>query len=155
MAINNPMQELNGRLLVRASDNFLTFNDDVWQSLDMVWDNNRIFVLSVIGQPGSSKSALLRDIIFLLGDDENISSRNRFPFDSDDGKIQSTIDEGGILVYKCTTRNTTFLLLDIWSPHRMKETYKKLVDFCVLTSSIVIFSESWEQEISVSCRVRK
>lgn len=155
MAASNPiMQKTSCQLLIRVSDNMLQLNDYVWQNLNMASASSRIIVLSVIGQPKSRKTSLLNDIICSLrGDDGCVSSKDRFPFRYDD-EIQS-FNEEGILVYQCQTRNTVFLLLDIWSTHLTKETYNKLVDFCLVVSTIVIYSESWEQETSVSCCVTK
>ena len=147
---NERMAETDCQLLVRVSDNTLHFNEHVWQNLNLASTSNRVIVLSVIGQPKSRKTSLLNDIICSLrGDDGNYSLKDRFPFRCDDD-IQH-FNEEGILVYQCHTRNTIFLLLDIWSTHLIRETYNKLVDFCLVTSSIVIYSESWEQETSVSC----
>lgn len=146
MAVNISMQETNCQLLVRVSNNLLQLNNDVWQNLNVACTGNRVIVLSVIGQPKSRKTSLLNDIICSLrGDDE----KDRFPISVGD-EIESSNGEG-ILAYKCHTRNTIFLLLDIWSTNPTERTYNKLVDFCLFMSSIVIYSESWKQETSVSC----
>lgn len=151
MAANNPLHETNCQLLVRVSDNVLYLNDDVWQNLSTTCMGSRVIILSVIGQPKSKKTTLLNDIICSFrGDDGNISSKYRFPLDYGGFDIHCNND-GGILVYICPTRSSTFLLLDIWSANLTKDSYNKLVDLCLVISSTVIYSDSWEQETSVSC----
>lgn len=149
MASNNPKNEHNWDLLVRVSGNFLEFNENVWLRLTEKYTSNRLIVLSVVGQPKSRKTTLLNEIISLLPEDEVHSSKRRFPLISE---VEWSIEEG-ILVYKCQTPYTTFILLDIWSRNSRIETYNKLVDLCLVVSSTVIFSESWIEEPSVSCTV--
>lgn len=161
MAHNNQTHDNMYDLLVRVSGNYLRFNENVWQKLNSTKQENiPLVVLSVVGQPKSKNTSLINYILSLLRRGDNISTKHRFPFTSDDD-VQGCNDlkfEEGILAYtpfQCKFGEMLFtcLLLDIWSESPRIETYNKLVDFCLNMSSAVIFSESSKEETSVSCKV--
>lgn len=156
MATNNPSPENYYDFLVRVSGNSLQFNEDVWQQLHTTeYDNNPSIILSVVGQPKSGKTSLMNYILTVLRKDESISTKHGFPLSSNDGirLCNNQKFEEGILAYtpiQCRVGEPTFLLLDIWSLNPSPSTYNKLVDLCLTVSSVVIFSESWEQTAPVS-----
>lgn len=145
-------------ILVRVSGNVLQFNENVWQKFNRKHANNPLIVLSVVGQPKSRKTTLMNYVLSLLSEDGNIAPKHLFPLSSNN-EIPWSNDQilaEGILAcaIECLIgiELYTFLLLDIWSPSEVPRvaTYNKLVDFCLTMSSVVIFSESWEQENPVS-----
>lgn len=139
--------------LVKVSENSLQINKNVVKQLNNMehYNNQKVIVLSVIGQPKSRKTSLVNYILEMLSREEYLSPEDLLPSSNDEGLKY----EEGILIYTPITRKRNgflyiWLLLDIWMPNPRKMVYKKLVDFCLNMSSTVIFSEPCDKGSPVS-----
>ncbi|CAG7691843.1 unnamed protein product [Allacma fusca] len=131
-----------------VSGNSLQFNREALSRINGPGlDNIPVVVLSVVGQPKSRKTSLMNSLLQQFGNSFPVPT-NIFPLSSeDDPKYSDLKGQEGILLWTCpelVTRDGTtsaWFFLDIWMEYPRVAVYNKLIDFCLSTSSTVLFSE--------------